>query len=385
MCAAHYNYNSNYDNYDNYDSYEYLGNNNSMANIDYSNNTTQRASNFNSNQYTNNHSTQFSKKNEDFIENLIEDDYKNLNSLFETNTNKNFRNKLSEIKNKIYIIKQDIHDYFNEIEGRENRYKDPISKDKEKSDKKMNDIINQNKGIVKLNVGGEEYEVALTTLKSRRNTLFYKQILRGLIKANETVFYDRDSKYFPIILGFLRSGKISIKNLSEEEKEELLAEALFYETSYIVETLKNTQNNFFDFSEVKITKPFTFEGKIVGESFCTNLLNKKLDKGFICDKDGEIMIKFNKDIIAVEMKIAGYNGNNTAWFVGNGKGARIFTAMNATGNCESVKTWNYLTTIPDDFGHNITTISFQRQVFRFMKIQSTDYFGIGFLDFKIVS
>jgi hypothetical protein len=280
--------------------------------------------------------------------------------------------KLNETKNKVSCIRNELEDYFEELSKREKRHNDF-------SNKKINEILSNNTGKVTLNVSGVEFDISLNTLKSRRNTLFYKQILRGIIKPNVTVFYDRDVKHFPTILGFLRSGKVNLKGYSVEDKDELYNECEFYEVTYIIEVLKNT-NNSFEFSNVKISKPFMYQGKLLGNSFLSTLNSKKLDKGFLSDKNGDIVIKLNKDIISNEVFLAGYNGNSVAWFVGNGIGCNIFIAKNETNI-----NWEYIGVIPTDFGHEIKSLVFPKKTFRYIKFHHSDYFGIGYLDFKQVN
>ena len=281
--------------------------------------------------------------------------------------------QINNIKNKLYSIKADVNYYFNEIDRRAQFECNDVL-----SNKKINELL-QNQTFVTLNVSGEEFQVSLNTLKSKRNTLFYKQIVRGIIKPGQIVYYDRDPKHFNTILNFMKYGKVNLK-MSADDKDELLNESLFYEVSYLVETLRNTQNNLFEIVSVEISKPFMFQGKKIGGTIVKEL-TKKLDKGFCSDKDGEIIIKFNKDINTNEISIAGFNGNSTAWFVGNGKGAKIYCSK-----ANSRDNWKYLDEIPATYGHEISTIKLKtNENFRFLKFTSNDYFGVGYLDFKFIN
>lgn len=326
----------------------------------------------------NNISNDINSNNNNTFQNNPDEEYKVLSNI--ERDNEFFINKLQIFKNKISIIKKDFSDYYLEINKREK-----LSLQQDKSAKKINDILNQNTGKVTLNVGGEEYQVSLSTLKSRRNTLFYKQILRGVIKNNNTVFYDRDPKHFNTILSFLRSGKLSINNYNEEDKNELLNESMFYEVNYIIEILKNTNTNF-EISEVKISNPFKYKENYICNTLVTCLnKNKKLDKGFVSDKNGSVVIKFNKDITATEMMIAGYNGNSDSWFVGNGKGALIHIGKeNNKNSSEKTLIWEFVSIVPNEYGHEILNIKFKNKMtFRYLKFVCADFFGIGYLDFKM--
>ena len=103
---------------------------------------------------------------------------------------------------------------------------------------------------------------------------------------------------FPIILNFLRTGKVNLNLLSNEQKEDLLQECIFYEVSYIIEILKNTADFNYEIVEVKIANPYKFNNKMVGDFMVKTLVSKKQDKGF-CSESGYIYIKLNKEMINV--------------------------------------------------------------------------------------
>ena len=128
---------------------------------------------------------------------------------------------ITSIKQDLISLEKRFNSYAVKIEIREQRWKN--------CEKKLEDLNKINEGTSTLNVGGKKYEVSLHTLKSRRGTIFYKGILRGEIKKGGTVFYDRDSTYFGIILNFLRTGKLKLEGLNDEQKDDLLNEAVFYE------------------------------------------------------------------------------------------------------------------------------------------------------------
>jgi hypothetical protein len=241
------------------------------------------------------------------------------------------------------------------------------------SEKKIEDLKKVNEGSCTLNIGGKKYEVSLHTLKSRRGTIFYKQILRGEIKKGTTTIYDRDNTYFPVILNFLRTGKLKTDKLEDEEKEDLLTEAQFYEINYIVETLKATPTEV-EFTKLEASSTFLYNDAVVGTNNVKDLKDKTLTKGVCTDTNGIITITFNRETEFEEIAIGGYNGNSLAWYVGNGKDANILTSTNGT-------TWNSVGTITE-LSAEIQTIKVKRSKAKYIRFSHNDYLGFGYLEIK---
>jgi hypothetical protein len=279
--------------------------------------------------------------------------------------NSPLKNEILDLKKDLFDLEKCFNEYAKDIELREQRWKN--------SEKKIEDLKKVNEGSCTLNIGGKKYEVSLHTLKSRRGTIFYKQILRGEIKKGTTTFYDRDNTYFPVILNFLRTGKLKIDKLDDEEKEDLLTEAQFYEINYIVETLKATPTEV-EFTKLEASSTFLYNDAVVGTNNVKDLKDKSLTKGVCTDTNGIITITFNRETEFEEIAIGGYNGNSLAWYVGNGKDANILTSTNGT-------TWNSVGTITE-LSAEIHTIKVKGSKAKYIRFSHNDYLGIGYLEIK---
>ena len=97
--------------------------------------------------------------------------------------------------------------------------------------------------IIKLNVGGQLFQTTLDTLTKDPNSLF-PLMFSGKFDLkkddNGAYFIDRDGKYFRHILNFLRIGQFLGKNIIEDIREELAAEADFYQIQGLTELLNPT-------------------------------------------------------------------------------------------------------------------------------------------------
>jgi hypothetical protein len=182
----------------------------------------------------------------------------------------NFRKEIDTLQETITKIEKDFIDYSKDLQIREKRWLD--------AEKKIAELQLINKEICTLNIGGKPYDVSLHTLRQKKHCLFAKQILRHeIIKGMET-FYDRDHDYFDIILQYLRTGKFKQNKLSDEEKEELLAEAEFYEINYILEILKATPGEV-EFVKMDFSGEYRYDGKVVGTNDPKDLTERDLTKG----------------------------------------------------------------------------------------------------------
>ncbi len=280
--------------------------------------------------------------------------------------NTQLKSDIASLKNKVHEVEKCFTDYSSEIETREVKWKT--------AERKIDDLLRVNQEQCTLNVGGKKYQVSLHTLKSRRGTKFYKQILRQEIKKDTETFYDRDNDYFQIILAFLRTGKLKADHLTEEQKEDLLQEAEFFEINFIIETLRATAAEV-EFTKVELSAPFNYEGTVVGTNNPKDLKDKTLLKGYCANSPATITIHFNREIETEEVNIGGYNGNSLAWYVGNGRGANIQTSLDN-------KTWNTVGTVSNEFGHVLTPVKLSRSRAKYLRFSHHDYFGIGYLEVK---
>lgn len=280
-----------------------------------------------------------------------------------------FKKEILDLKNSILDLESRFNFATKEIDAREARWKN--------CEKKLQELQKVNEGYCILNVGGERFTISLYTLKMKKGTLFFKQILRKEINVGKEVFYDRDPLYFPYILNFLRTGKIDVDSLSEDQRDDLLAEASFFEVNFIVEKLRATVAEV-EFSKFEFSGEYKYNDAIVGTNNVKDLKDKSLLKGIVANTPGLITFTLSREVEFEEINIAGFNGNSTAWFVGNGRGAQILTSKDNSH-------WTNVGTIPTEFGHVITNIKLTKSKAKYLRFSHTDYLGIGYLEVKDVA
>jgi hypothetical protein len=97
---------------------------------------------------------------------------------------------------------------------------------------------------VKLNVGGIYFETTIETLtkQTEDGTTYFKALFSGLWQVkrdpkDESIFIDRDGKYFDCILNYLRTSKLFIDDTDLIFRRKLIVEAEFYNIRSLISLL----------------------------------------------------------------------------------------------------------------------------------------------------
>eukprot|EP00026_Physarum_polycephalum_P012190 Phypoly_transcript_12469.p1 GENE.Phypoly_transcript_12469~~Phypoly_transcript_12469.p1 ORF type:complete len:326 (+),score=33.49 Phypoly_transcript_12469:114-1091(+) len=83
---------------------------------------------------------------------------------------------------------------------------------------------------ITLNVGGQKFTTSKTTLLSHKGSFFDAMLSSGKWKPDSKgrYFIDRNPELFPVILDYLRTGKVNLKKYSYDVYEDLQTELDFY-------------------------------------------------------------------------------------------------------------------------------------------------------------
>jgi len=245
-----------------------------------------------------------------------------------------------------------------------------IKEQKQKNiDEKIGEIKDVNRKIVNINVGGKNFSTVKSVLTKDPNSIF--AILLNEDASISELFFDRSPRLFNVLLDYLRFGKIDYKKFRKEDLEELYAEALFYEITdirdYLCERTKEITPVNMTFSG-----EYIFNGKVIGENDVKNLTDKEMKKGICCKSPGWVEFELNSNWEFQVIKLAGYQGNKTAWYPGNGCGAQIHISENG-------KDYKKVGHIPSKFAKEITEIKLDSVVTaKYVKITHSSYLGLGY-------
>lgn len=132
---------------------------------------------------------------------------------------------LDGLKSRLESIEIQLEGQLKELEVREEKWK--------RVDDQLNEILKSSSEIVKFNVGGKKFQTRKDTILKQPDSLLGRIIDSDRIDLNEELFFDRNAKYFPFILDYLRFQEINYKRFSKVELKELKEEVDYYEVYFI--------------------------------------------------------------------------------------------------------------------------------------------------------
>jgi len=105
----------------------------------------------------------------------------------------------------------------------------------------MSQLVEQQKGRVKLDVGGQFFHTSVSNL-TKYSLSFLGVMFSGrhaLVKENDgSYFIDRSPKHFDLVLSFLRDGEVLLPS-NIQLLQEILREVQFYQLSPLEEIVQD--------------------------------------------------------------------------------------------------------------------------------------------------
>ena len=271
------------------------------------------------------------------------------------------KNDLSGLKSKLDLIEGEFENKLKDVENKEKKF--------EKLDAQIEELLSKSDSLIKLNVGGKVYQTKLSTLLSIKDTLFTR-IVNSYLDKNEQVkeiFFDRSFKQFDKILDYLRTKKICVKGWKKAEIEEFGEECTYYGINAIDDILNELKKEI-----VFVNFEASPKYSTAGTHKLEDLTNRNLTGGICVQSPYEITIELNYDHEFEKIEIGGYNGNSSAWYAGNGSGAKILTSVDKNKFVE-------VGTIPSNFGATIQAVTLKKSTARYIRFKHTSYLGVGYL------
>ena len=121
------------------------------------------------------------------------------------------RAEIEDKKQKLEILEKALESQISTLSIKEENYKNLCSEI---------DSIKSNIGedILTINCSGVIHYTKVKTLLSVRDTLFTKIIHSREFNLKEVIYFDRNPKFFLMILDYLRFRRMDIKRLSKDDK-----------------------------------------------------------------------------------------------------------------------------------------------------------------------
>ena len=244
-----------------------------------------------------------------------------------------------------------------------------------KVDAQADELMQNESQIITFNICGKKFMTRLSTLLKTRDTLFYKIILSKEFNPKEELFFDRDPKYFEIILDFLRTKKINLKRFNVSERNKLRKEISFFEIGELIELIGEKSLEV-EFESFEFSGPYISGGQIVGTNQINDITDSSMLKGICAISPGWITITLNRECEIDGIDIEGFRGNTTYWSCENGAYSSIKTSTDKSN-------WVSVGIIPSGYGTSIKSVKFSRTKVKYLKFDYTSYVGIGYLKLHI--
>lgn len=268
-----------------------------------------------------------------------------------------------EIKARLEKVEAHLKNKMNELAYKEKQWEEM---DRTAEELKKNDNV-----IVKFNISGKNFQTRLETLLNTKDTLFYKMIISKEVDFHKEIFFDRNPKYFGIILDFLRTKNINLKRYKGQKLQYLRMEADYFEISEINALFSNKATEV-EFESFEFNGAYISGGIQVGTNKVEDLTDSSGMKGICANCNGWIIIELNGEFDINGLSIMGHRGNPNYWSPENGAGATIYVSTDKTN-------WQPVSTIPSGYGSFIKQVTFSASRVRYIKFQFTSYLGIGYL------
>jgi soluble cytochrome b562 len=273
------------------------------------------------------------------------------------------KDDLIGLKSRLENIEKEFEEKLKDVETKESKFR--------KMDEQIDELVNSKDSIIKLNIGGKVFQTKISTLLSKKDTLFYKIICTRMDmkeEINTEIFFDRSFIHFPLILDYLRTGKYSLKGYSKFDIDDIGEEIEFYGLTEIMKIIEEMRK------EIEIVAMDAAPRySTAGTHSFEDLKDRSCMKGVCVQSPYHIILELNFEHEISGIEVAGWAGNSGLWYVGNGSGAKIYTSIDKS-------TWTDVGTLTPLTG-TITTITLRPSLCKFIKFQHTSYVGLGFLNF----
>lgn len=272
------------------------------------------------------------------------------------------KSNLSQLKAKLQNIQTQIDE---QTSGKQVKVQKALA-----MEDKLKEILNKDKQIFTLNIGGKVFTTKKDNLTQDKECLFAYLINED--NSLKELFFDRSPRMFSHLLDYLRFGQINYKKFTKQDLKELYEEALFYEITDIRDYLEEKTKEI-RIINMNFSGEYKDKGKVIGNNDLLRINDESLKYGICCNSPGWIEFELNCVSEFDSIKIGGYQGDTNAWYPGNGAGAQILVSENG-------KKYEKVGNVSTMFSKEITEVSLNSTVSaKYIKLVHSSYLGVGYL------
>jgi hypothetical protein len=282
---------------------------------------------------------------------------------------KDLKEKLLKVKTKLENVTKGLEDKVTDLNEKQKKWK--------QMDELADQICKNNREqIVWFNVCGKKFATNVATLLNTKDTLFYKIIISKRFDINKETFFDRNPRFFSILLDYLRYKKFNIKRYTPDELEDIRIEANYFEITELFDILEDKSLSI-EFVNAEHSG-FYFQQEEKMEIILKHLRDRDMSKGIALKPPGYILLELKNEVEFDEIEIGGYKGNTEEFYPDNGGGSTIEAGM------EKDKL-TYIATVPYGFGYAILPVKVTKVKARFIRIKGTGSLGISYLNLLLTN
>lgn len=230
---------------------------------------------------------------------------------------------------------------------------------------------------ITFNVRGKRIITTIGTLLSMKDTLLYRMATDDRFLKLDEIFIDVDPFYFSLILDYIRYRTIDLKVMKITEVKFFRDICQFFQIGDILEKTDYTTNKL-EIVNITVSATYFYNGMMVGSMDVEDLISEDTTKGVVAQYQGtnsHIILEFNREVEISSIKIAGYAGNATAFYVGNGQNCPVYTSVDGFD-------WKSVGNLPQSITAAIVDVNLTPSIAKYIKFQYTSYIGLGYFAFN---
>jgi hypothetical protein len=308
---------------------------------------------------------------------------------------------IKDLKTKLFSLEDNYSKRLKDLEIRESKIT--------KLEQKMKDVIDLQNNVIFFNIGGEKVAVSKILIQSCIYDNILKDVIENLLdigrslKDVENVFIDRNVKQFFFIIEIMRKGSLILQGKQAKLKlprninhKAFIQDINFYFKQDAEKVLEDISLYYYeDDNSSKIVYLNRTDSILLSCKVSTNLPNDLLDayrasniddirkktsaKAFFVSYDSELVVELTYPTKIELIEVKPFTFDLDSWYPGEGAGTFIFTSNDN-------KEWDFLATIPEEYGSDmemIYPVFFEPRVAKYVKFQTGDFtLSVSYLKIK---
>ncbi len=265
---------------------------------------------------------------------------------------------VNNFKDELLLLKTEMENNLNLLELREAKIDKLISSNESKT------LPN----LITLNIGGSIFKTKIDNILKFKSSLFYYSLMK-VNDINKGLYFERSSKYFELILNFMKHNQVDTSNLSPSEMKELLEEVKYYYV-YSLEHYLVDYHLYPEFISLTLSDPYIYNNNLVG-SIDVDSIKQKNSDGIALSTNAWLILELNKPIEIKGIKVVGFI--NSSYF-----SSSYGSNTSVSSSFDNVN-WSYLGFL-GQIGNDETLFKPNEiRIAKYLKFENKSYMGFSYI------